>query len=263
MSDGRWLPLDPTPERAAVGWEQSAPVKGVFEIWPQVSTNIRVIKAPSAQRPVRKLRQGSGVSPANLDQYLQACAISGICEDCALELAGFGLGADKYEWKYNAGAGKCELKKKSCGFFCKIGGAFKKVGKFALAIAPIALAPFTAGGSLALTGATGAALTIGTTAASAANQILSSRYTSGLPQNAEIQEPTGQCLQLLQQEAAEEARKQQEALQAQQQAQEQSAQKKREGSAGGGRKSSESSVMNNPLLLGALVLGGFMVLNKR
>jgi len=33
--DGSWVPLDATPEAAPVGWEPEAPVRRVFEIWPE------------------------------------------------------------------------------------------------------------------------------------------------------------------------------------------------------------------------------------
>jgi hypothetical protein len=193
----------------------------------------------------------AAVSPSKQAIFLMWLR-EGACVDCAAEMAGievdeWGMGADKYEWKYSAALGKCELKKKSCGFFCKIGGVFKKIGKVALAIAPIALAPFTAGGSLALTGAAGTAVTIGAGAASAANQIISARYTAGVPQNAEIQEPTGQCLELLRKEAEEEARRIAEAEAAKQKAAEVKA----------------SSGLSNPWILAALIIGGALVVSRR
>ena len=253
-----WLPLDPTPEGAAAGWEQDAPVKGVFELWPATSANIRVVRnrvVPStSSQPKRQREVSAAVSPSQQAIFLMWLR-EGACVDCAAEMAGievddWGLGADKYEWKYNAALGKCELKKKSCGFFCKIGGVFKKIGQVALAIAPIALAPFTAGGSLALTGAAGTAVSIGATAASAANQIISSRYTAGLPSNAEIQEPTGQCLDLLRKEAEEEARRIAEAAAAKQ-----TAEQVKSATASG-------SGLSNPVLLAALIIGGALVFSR-
>lgn len=205
-----------------------------------------------------------------------AALLDGCCIDCSAELAGiedaddlaleWGLGADKYEWKYNSGTGKCTLEKKKCGFWCKVGGVFKKIGKVALAIAPIALAPFTAGGSLALTGAAGTAVTVGAAAASAANQAISARYTAGIPSNAEVQEPTGICADVLRKEAEAEAVRIAEAEAAAKKAKEEEQQRQIDAAVAKAKSeaagSGAASLTSNPILLAALIIGGVMILKR-
>jgi len=94
------------------------------------------------------------------------------------------------------------------GFWSKVGNAFKKVGKVALAVAPVALAPFTGGASVAFSAlSTGAKIaSVASTAAGAAGKLISARANN----NAAAAEAQQQAL--LQQQAQ---------LQAQQQVQQQ------------------------------------------
>lgn len=249
-----WLALDPTPERANAGWETQAQAKGIFEIWPAVSTNIRVIRAAKQKRflpssEVRILGRRRSVAPP-----FAPCLA---CDECAE----YGLGADTYEWKKNKSSGECELKKKSCGFFCKVGKGFKAVGKVALAVAPVALAPFTGGASLAAGTATwgATAAAIGAAAAGSVAQMIAARQ--GVPAGANVEEPKGECAVWLQQKQQEEQAKAQAAAAAAQaeaaavaarakaEAREEKAEK------GGG-------LLSNPWLLAALVIGGAMVLKR-
>lgn len=102
------------------------------------------------------------------------------------------------------------------GFWSKVGNAFKKVGKVALAVAPIALAPFTAGGSLALTGVTAGISTgakiasIASTAATAANKVISAKANNNAAAAAEAQQQA-----LLQQQIQLQAQQMQQQLQQQ------------------------------------------------
>ncbi len=272
-----WLALDPTPERAIPGWEQQAPVKAVFEIWPNVASSLKVIRQPvcrqseagySKQRATR-LPVAAFSSQPQLAAYLanrKACQCGKFLNDCDTDE---GLGADTYEWKQSGD--KCTLEKKKCGFFCKIGRAFKTVGKYALMVAPIALAPFTAGGSLALTGAAGTALTISSAAAASASSIIQRRYTGNLPGDAKIEEPSGACKAILEREATEEARKIAEAEQAKKdaeiKAQVQAALQKQQAQANLQAASNQGGTMNaltsNPALLAALIVGGAVFLSRK
>lgn len=252
-----WLPLDPTPEAAQPGWQTNAPAKGIFEIWPATSANIRVVRVPVRSSSV-------AVRGGTLGRRVQKPAATFSCLGCTCEESG--LGADKYEWKMNS-AGECELKKKSCGLFCKIGKGFKAIGKVALTVAPIALAPVTGGASLAA----GAAMSGGAIAASVATaaapsivQMIAQR--SGAPANAEVEEPTGACrawLEKKQQEENEKARQAAEAAAAAAKASQDAliqaeAKKLAEKEGGGGL----SSLTSNPLLLGALGIGALLLLRK-
>lgn len=266
-----WLPLDPTPETAAPGWEMQAPAKGTFDLWP-VSKAVRVVRSTQPMQAAETRRRPAVAAfPATpaFKQYLagqRPCR----CGKYVWEADDTDLGADKYEWKVT-GPNRCELKKKSCGFWCKLGNAFKTVGKWALVVAPIALAPFTAGGSLALTGAAGTAVTVSAAAASAAGAIVTRKYTAGLPGDAQVEEPTGECLRILQEEAAAEARRIAEeerakaAAEAKRQAELQAAQAKAivaaiQKESGGGF--SLGSLTSNPLLLAGAILGGAVLLSR-
>lgn len=265
-----WLPLDPTPESALPGWEMKAPCKGVFEVWP-MSGAVRVVRSSEPVQVARMRQQPVAAFPASreLKQYLagqRPCQ----CGKFVFELEDGDLGADKYEWKVT-GPNRCEPVKKSCGFWCKIGNAFKTIGKWALVVAPIALAPFTAGGSLALTGATGTAVTISSAAASAAGAIITKKYTGNLPGDAQIDEPKGECLRILQAEAAAEAQRiaaEEQAraeAEAKRQAELQAAQAKAIVAAiqkESGIGFSLGSLTSNPLLLAGAILGGAVLLSR-
>lgn len=241
-----WMPLDPTPEQAQPGWQTSAPAKGIFDIWPATSANIRTVRAAL---PKQQIRQTAVAQCLGCD-----------CDES-------GLGADKYEWKMNPG-GDCELKKKSCGFFCKIGRGFKAAGKIALSVAPIALAPFTGGASLAAGAAMSAGAIAANVAVAAAPSIVQMvAQKSGAPANAEIEEPTGACrawLEKKQQEENDKARAAAEAAaaaaKASQQALVKSEAKKLVGSEN--EKSNSGGLFSQPLVIGALILGGVMLLRK-
>jgi hypothetical protein len=255
-----WMPLDPTPESAQPGWQTHAPAKGIFEIWPVTSVNVRVVRAQvprSAQSARRQVQQ------------IPVAAFSCLDSDCANE---FGMGADKYEWKMNS-AGECTLEKKKCGFFCKIGKGFKAVGKIALTVAPIALAPFTGGASLAAGAAmSGGAIAanIAATAAPSVVQMIASR--SGAPANAQVEEPTGACRAWLEKKQHEENEKVRQAAEAAAAAQaaEQNARIQAEAkkladsqnSSGSNGSSGMSALTGNPLLLGAIVIGGLLLMKK-
>ncbi len=244
-----WMPLDPTPESAQAGWQTQAPAKGIFEIWPATSTNIRVVRVPVRSSSVA-VRGGN-----KLGRRVQKPAAAFSCLGCECEESG--LGADTYEWKMQ-GSGECEPKKKSCGLFCKIGKGFKAVGKVALAAAPIALAPFTGGLSLAAQAAIGGGF--------AAAQSVVSRYSANVPAGSNVEEPKGECAAWLQRKQQEENAKAQQAAEAAAAAQKaaQDAQiqaeakklAKKEGSSG------LSSLTTNPLLLGALGIGALLLLRK-
>ena len=288
-----WVPLDATPEKSYVGWEPKAAAKAVFTIWPNVASALNVVRRPQtitpSQQVVRTLPTRRHARPCDaasvffaLPAYLAnrmpcpACGrlISQLPIEMEAEDELNGLGADTYEWKESGG--KCTLQKKKCGLFCKIGRAFKTVGKYALMVAPIALAPFTAGGSLALTGAAGTALTISSAAASAASGIIQSRYTGGLPNDAKIEEPSGNCKRILEEEAAAEARKIAEREAAEQRAKDEAekAQKQKEQQAqlqaaqtqGAlntvGQGGALGSLTSNPMVLAALIVGGALLLTR-
>lgn len=255
-----WMPLDPTPEAAQPGWQTNAPAKGIFEIWPATSTNIRVVRVPVRSSSVA-VRSGR-----TLGRQVRQPVATFSCLGCDCEESG--LGADKYEWKMNSG-GECELKKKSCGLFCKIGKGFKAVGKIALSVAPIALAPFTGGLSLAAGAAMSGGMIAANVAAAAAPSIVQMiAQRSGAPANAEVEEPTGACrawLEKKQQEENDKARQAAEAAAAAAKANQDAlikseAQKlaAKESSAG----SSVSGLLSNPLMLGALGIGALLLLRK-
>jgi len=248
MTPRGWLALDPTRETANPGWEMGAPCKGVFEIWPAVSTNIHVVRATV---PTQATRQAHQIRPA---------AALG-CEGCGGRCGEYGLGADTYEWKMNKGSGECELKKKSCGFWCHVGGVFKTVGKIGIAAAGAIAAPFTGGLSLAATAAIGGGI--------AAAQAVVSKYTANVPAGSNVAEPSGECAVWLAKKQQEEAQKAQEAAAAAAQAQAEAqakaiadavakatAEKETSNAASG------SGLMNQPVLLAALVIGGAMVLSR-
>lgn len=287
-----WLPLDVTPERSTPGWEPKAAAKAVFTIWPNVASALRVVRKPQSGTPsqqVRTLPARRQVSPctatasvfsalpAYLANRMPCPACKRLISQLPVEVDGEdeALGADTYEWKESGG--KCTLQKKKCGLFCKIGRAFKTIGKYALMVAPIALAPFTAGGSLALTGAAGTAVTISSAAASAASSLIQQRYTGSLPNDAKIEEPSGNCKRILEQEAAEEARKIAEQEQAKREAEERvkaEAQKAKEqltqlqaaqtqgALKAVGQGGALGSLTSNPMVLAALIVGGALLLTR-
>ena len=246
MTPQGWIPLDPTPEASQQGWETSAPAKGIFEIWPALSANIRVVRAakPAKRRPSTPIL-------ARQDRR--------ITTECQCEQ---GLGADTYEWKMNKGSGECELKKKSCGFFCKIGKGLKTVAKVGISVAGAVAAPFTGGLSLAATAAIGGGI--------AAAQNIAAKYMANAPAGSNVEEPKGECAAWLakkQQEeneraaaaaeaAAAAAKAQQDAL-IKSEAQKLAAEKESKQSSGG------AGLLSQPLVIGALVLGGMMLMSRR
>lgn len=246
-----WMPLDPTPEIAQPGWQTSAPSKGLFDIWPATSANIRVVRAALPKRQPQR-------------QMLVAPCLGCDCDES-------GLGADVYEWKMGS-SGECALEKKKCGLFCKIGRGFKTVGKVALAAAPLIAAPFTGGASLGLTAlSTGAATAAAITTASvgALTSVLAQRQ--GVPQGAQIKDPEGPCAAWMQRKQQEEAAKAQQAAEAAAAASKSSqdalvkskSRKRSSGDAGGSdEKSSSGGLFSQPLFIGALILGGVMLLRK-
>ncbi len=256
-----WVPLDPTPEAAQPGWQTQAPAKGIFEIWPATSANIRVVRVPVRSSSVA-VRGGS-----KLGRRVQKPAANFSCLGCDCEESG--LGADTYEWKMNKGSGECELKKKSCGFFCKIGKGFKVVGKVALAAAPLIAAPFTGGASLGLTAlsttaATAAAIT--TASVGAFTSLMAQRQ--GVPQGAQVEDPKGDCaawLQKKQQEEAASAQKAAEAAAAAAKAQQDAlikSEAQKLAANDTGSSSSVSGLLSNPLMLGVLGIGALLLLRK-
>lgn len=256
-----WMPLDPTPEAAQPGWQTNAPSKGIFEIWPATSANIRVVRVPVRSSSVA-VRGGSKLGR----QVRQVPAANFSCLGCECEE--FGMGADKYEWKMNS-SGECELKKKSCGFFCKVGKGFKAVGKIALTVAPIALAPFTGGLSLAAGAAMSGGMIAANVAAAAAPSIVQMiAQRSGAPQNAEVEEPTGACkawLEKKQQEENDKARQAAEAAAAAAKAQQDALIKSEAQKLAGKQNESSGSIgglLSNPLMLGALGIGALLLLRK-
>lgn len=244
MTPQGWLPLDPTPETAQPGWEPNAPAKGVFDLWPAVSANIRVVR--SQGRKGRTLRrQARGVPAAAF------CLGENCCEACES-----GLGADTYEWKMNKGSGECELKKKSCGFFCKVGKGFKAAGKIAVGAAGAIAAPFTGGLSLAATAAINGGI--------AAGQAVAARYMSNVPAGSNVEEPKGECAAWIQRKQQEEQAKAQAAAAAERTRQDADRDDKKERRGKRGKGSDDGGgLLNQPLVIGALVLGGAMILSRK
>lgn len=241
-----WMPLDPTPENAQPGWQTSAPAKGIFEIWPATSANIRTVRAalPKQQRRSMTAAQCLGCD----------------CDE-------LGLGADVYEWKMGS-SGECALEKKKCGVFCKIGRGFKTVGKVALAAAPLIAAPFTGGASLGLTAlGTGAATAAAITTASvgALTSVMAQRQ--GVPQGAQVKDPEGPCAVWMQKKQQEEAAKAQQAAEAAAAASKSSQEalvksEARKLASSDNERGSRGGLFSQPLVIGALILGGVMLLRK-
>lgn len=248
MTPQGWLPLDPTPERAQLGWETTAPAKGVFEIWPAVSTNIRVVRAGKISmqgREGRAIRRQARKVPAAA--FYLGCE----CES--------GLGADTYEWKMNKGSGECELKKKSCGFFCKVGKGFKAVGKIAVGAAGAIAAPFTGGLSLAATAAINGGIAVG--------QSIAAKYMANVPAGSNVEEPKGECAAWMQRKQQEEQAKAEAAAAAERAAQAEKAEKadkkERSGKGRKGKADEAGGLLSQPMVLGALILGGALIFSRR
>jgi hypothetical protein len=169
-SDG-WISLDPTNEFAEVGWELDVPHKAIYTLMPHTG-KLNVVRQP---KPVSLQRPQPASGRHKTVRLIHAARPASLGDVFCYDDDGL-LGADKYEWKLNKQTGQYEYVKKK-GFWGKVGGALKKVGKVALQVAPIAAAPFTGGGSLALkAGTLGAKIASGVaTGAGAINQALANR----------------------------------------------------------------------------------------
>lgn len=242
-----WLPLDPTPERAQPGWETNAPAKGVFEIWPAVSTNIRVVRAGKFSMQGREQRA--------IRRQVRKVPAAAFCLGCES-----GLGADTYEWKMNKGSGECELQKKSCGFFCKVGKGFKAVGKIAVGAVGAIAAPLTGGLSAGAAAAINGGIAVG--------QSVAAKYMSGVPAGSNVEEPKGECAAWMQRKQQEEQAKAEAAAAAERAAQqaekaEKADKKERSGKGRKGKADDAGGLLSQPMVLGALILGGAMMFSRR
>lgn len=172
-SDG-WLPLDPTNERAVPGWEQKLPYKAVYDLFPP-SNALKVIRRPrpvTAQgpQPIRfSLQRPQPVSRGRRVSSQMRAARPALAQ---LDLAGYEYWDDET----------------LAGFWSKLGNGLKKVGKVALAVAPVALAPFTGGGSLALAaGSIGAKVVSAASAGvGAVNNVLANRAAAAPQQPQQV-----------------------------------------------------------------------------